>query len=78
MPFPHRELPRLGQEASKAIYKLRAQTAEWVNALCRNRGLQQMPVRGMNKCRIIANLYAITYNLIEQGNARAAVAKGVN
>ena len=28
----------------KAIYKLRCQTAEWVNAICRNRGLWQMPV----------------------------------
>jgi transposase len=69
---------RMGQEASKAIYKLRAQTAEWVNALCRNRGLQQMPVRGTSKCRIIATLYAITHNLIQQGNLRAALAKGVN
>ena len=67
---------RMGQEASKAIYKLRAQTAEWVNALCRNRGLQQMPVRGMNKCRIMATLYAITHNLIQQGNVRAAWRKG--
>jgi len=40
---------RMGEEASKATYKLRAQTAEWVNALCRNRGLQQMPVRGITK-----------------------------
>lgn len=69
---------RMGQEASKAIYKLRAQTAEWVNALCRNRGLQQMPVRGTNKCRIIATLYAITHNLIQQGNVCAALAKEVN
>jgi transposase len=69
---------RMGEEASKAIYKLRAQTAEWVNALCRNRGLQQMPVRGTTKCRIVATLYAIAHNLIQQGNVRAAVAKGVN
>jgi transposase len=66
---------RMGEEASKGIYKLRAQTAEWVNALCRNRGFQQMPVRGLNKCRIIATLYAITHNLIQQGNVRAALAK---
>ena len=31
---------RMGEEASKAIYKLRRQTAEWVNALCRNRGFR--------------------------------------
>jgi transposase len=69
---------RMGQEASKTIYKFRAQTAEWVNALCRNRGLQQMAVRGIKKCRITATLYAITHNLIQQGNVRAALAKGVN
>jgi transposase len=66
---------RMGEAASQAIYKLRAQTAEWVNALCRNRGLQQMPVRGRVKCRIVATLYAITHNLIQQGNVRAQVAQ---
>jgi transposase len=69
---------RMGEAASKTIYKLRAQTAEWVNALCRNRGLQQMAVRGTKKCRITATLYAITHNLIQQGAVRAALAKGVN
>lgn len=65
---------RMGQEASQTIYKLRAQTAEWVNAVCRNRGFWQMPVRGQVKCRILATLYAITHNLMHQGNVRAAVA----
>ena len=58
--------------------KLRARTAEWVNALCRNRGLQRMPVRGVEKCRIVARLYAITHNLIQQGNVRAAVGMVAN
>jgi transposase len=65
---------RMGEEASQTIYKLRAQTAEWVNALCRNRGFWRMPVRGREKCRIVATLYAITHNLIHQGNVRAAAA----
>lgn len=65
---------RMGQEASRTIYRLRAQTAEWVNALCRNRGFWQMPVRGLVKCRILATLYAITHNLIHQGNVRASAA----
>ncbi len=67
---------RMGQEASKTIYKFRAQTAEWVNALCRNRGLYQMAVRGIKKCRITAILYAIAHNLIQQGKVRAALAQG--
>jgi transposase len=66
---------RMGTEAAQVIYKLRAQTAEWVNAMCRNRGLWQMPVRGPVKCRIVATLYAITHNLIHQGNVRAAAAE---
>ena len=63
---------RMGEEASKTIYKLRAQTAEWVNAMCRNRGFWRMPVRGEVKCRIVATLFAITHNLIHQGKVRAA------
>jgi len=65
---------RMGREASQIIYKLRAQTAEWVNAMCRNRGFWRMPVRGLVKCRITATLYAITHNLMHQGNVRAAAA----
>ena len=69
---------RMGEEASRTLYKLRAQTGEWVNALCRNRGFWRMPVRGLEKCRIVATLFAITHNLIQQGNLRAEVAKGAN
>lgn len=65
---------RMGEEASKQLYRLRSQTAEWVNALCRNRGFWQMPVRGRPRCRIVATLFAITHNLIHQGNVRAAAA----
>jgi transposase len=65
---------RMGEEASKVVYRLRAQTAEWVNAQCRNRGFWQMPVRGQKRCRIVATLYAITHNLIHQRNVRAAAA----
>jgi transposase len=65
---------RMGEEASKVLYRLRSQTAEWVNALCRNRGFWQMPVRGRTRCRMVATLFAITHNLIHQGNVRAAVA----
>jgi hypothetical protein len=63
---------RMGEAASKGVYRLRGQTAEWVHALCRNRGFGQMPVRGRTRCRIVATLYAITHNLLHQGNVRAA------
>jgi transposase len=62
---------RMGTPAAKAIYKLRCQTAEWVNALCRNRGFWQMPVRGLAKCQTVALLYAITHNLLQAVTLRA-------
>jgi transposase len=55
---------RMGTEAAKLIYGLRCQTAEWVNAQCRNRGFRHMPVRGRPRCRIVGLLYAITHNLV--------------
>lgn len=62
---------RMGTAVAKAIYKLRSQTAEWVNAMARNRGFWQMPVRGQEKCRTVAVLYAITHNLMQGVKLRA-------
>lgn len=56
---------RMGTDTAKAIYRLRSQTAEWVNALARNRGFHQMPVRGLARCRAVVVLYAITHNLMQ-------------
>ncbi len=64
---------RMGTEAAKLIYRLRAQTAEWVNAQARNRGFWFMPVRGQPRCRNIALLYAIAHNLVVAQRLRAAV-----
>jgi transposase len=65
---------RMGIAAAKLIYRLRCQTAEWVNALCRNRGFQQMPVRGQPKCRTVAVLYAIVHNMVRGVKLRASAA----
>jgi transposase len=65
---------RMGTAVAKLIYRLRCQTAEWVNALCRNRGLWQMPVRGQPKCRAVAVLYAIAHNIIQGVTLRAEAA----
>jgi hypothetical protein len=62
---------RMKEAASKAMYRLRSQTAEWVNAIFRNRGMQQMPVRGQAKCQAVAVLYAITHNLMLGKKLRA-------
>jgi transposase len=66
---------RMGTEAAKLIYRLRAQTAEWVNAQARNRGFWFMPVRGRERCRTVALLYAIAHNLVVGERLRAAKGK---
>ena len=64
---------RMGTEAAKLIYRLRGQTAELVNAQCRNRGLWHMPVRGRPRCRIVGLLYAIAHNLVVVERLRPAL-----
>ena len=66
---------RMGTEAAKLIYRLRGQTAEWVNAQCRNRGLWFMPVRGQPRCRTVALLYAIAHNLVVGERLRSVMAQ---
>lgn len=55
---------RMAHDQVKQQYKQRAATAECVNALARNRGLQRMPVRGLSKVRAVAYLYALAHNLM--------------
>lgn len=54
---------RMETEEAKAIYPERASTIECVNALARNRGLQQLPVRGMEKVKAVVLLFALAHNL---------------
>ena len=65
---------RMGTDEAKAIYKERAATAECVNALARNRGLQQFRVRGLAKARTIAVWFALAHNLRRWAVLRAEVA----
>jgi transposase len=55
---------RMAGDEAKALYKLRAATAECVNAQARNRGLQRLPVRGLAKVRCVALLFALAHNLM--------------
>ncbi|MFM6695747.1 MAG: IS1182 family transposase [Dolichospermum sp.] len=55
---------RMASDQAKALYKRRAATAECVNAQARNRGLQRMPVRGLQKVRCVALLFALAHNLM--------------
>jgi len=54
---------RMGTEEAQTIYQRRAQTAEWTNARARNCGLRQFLVRGLEKVRAVALLYALAHNL---------------
>lgn len=55
---------RMDTDAARAIYKERAATAECVNALARNRGLQRLPVRGLQRVRGVVRLFALAHNLM--------------
>ncbi len=55
---------RMASEEAKDIYKQRAATAECVNALARNRGMQRMAVRGLNKVRAVVGLFVLAHNLM--------------
>lgn len=60
--FAFRE--RMRTDDSKAILKQRPSIAEFPNAECRNRGLQQFRVRSLEKVRTTVLWYAITFNFM--------------
>ena len=64
---------RMGTETAKETYKLRAATSECANADLRaHRGLQQLPVRGIEKTLTVGLWMAITYNALLWVGANAA------
>jgi hypothetical protein len=82
---PHQPLPgdseiiaewrvRMGTPEAKEIYKDRASTAECVNAIARNRGLQRFLVRGVRKVRAVVLWFAIAHNLMRAAALRAEAA----
>jgi len=82
---PHQPLPddspavaawrvRMGTAAAKELYKDRAATAECVNAIARNRGLQRFGVRGPEKARAISLWFALAHNLMRTVALRQAAA----
>ena len=83
---PHRPLPddsravaawrrRMNGKPAKTIYKLRASTAECVNAITRNRGLRQLGVRGRQKVRAISLWFAIAHDMMREIGLRQAAAE---
>jgi transposase len=82
---PHTPLPkdppgvaawreRMGTAEAQEIYKLRAATSECVNAISRNRGLQQFRVRGRRKAQAVALCFAIVHNLRRSLSLQATLA----
>lgn len=55
---------RMATAEAQALYKQRASIAEYPNAECRNRGLQQFRVRGLAKVKAVALWYALAHNLM--------------
>ncbi len=56
---------RMGTEEAKETYKQRAATAETVNADAKaHRGLDRLPVRGLDKAGSVVALFALTYNVL--------------
>jgi len=83
---PHTPLPddspavaewrrRMGTSDAKAIYRERASTAEWVNAMARNRGMQQFFVRGLQKVKAVVLWFALAHNVMRAVSLRAAAIK---
>jgi transposase len=67
---------RMATDEAKAIYRQRASTAECVNALARNRGLQRFLVRGLRKVKAVVLWYVLAHNMIRAVALRAAAATG--
>lgn len=63
---------RMADPSYQKLYKLRPSVAEFANAECRNRGLRQLPVRGLVKAKAIALWYALAFNLLRIQNLTAA------
>ena len=55
---------RMASDEAKERYKVRAATAECVNAQARNRGLIRLSVRGLAKVKGVAVLFALAHNLM--------------
>lgn len=59
---------RMATDEAQQLYKQRPSIAEFPNAECRNRGLQQFRVRGLEKVRTVSLWYAITFNFMRMMN----------
>lgn len=61
---------RMGTDEAKEKYRQRCKT-EWPNAVCRNRGLQQFLVRGLEKVKSVVLWHVLIHNLLRLVALRA-------
>lgn len=61
---------RMAKEKYQTMYKMRPSIAEYPNAVCRNRGLQQFLVRGIEKAKATALLHALAFNFTRMLNLK--------
>jgi hypothetical protein len=59
---------RMGTAEAQATYRRRAAIAEFPNAECRNRGLQQFRVRGLIKAKAQTLWHVLAYNFLRLRN----------
>ncbi len=53
---------RMAEADFQELFKKRPQTAEYPNAVCRNQGLRQFLVRGLEKVKAVALWHALAFN----------------
>ncbi len=61
---------RMGTDEAKQKYRQRCKT-EWPNAVCRNRGLEQFLVRGLEKVKSVVLWHVLIHNLLRMVALRA-------
>lgn len=64
---------RMGTPEGQERYRARGETAEWVNALARNRGLQRLRVRGTERVRAAVTWFALAHNVMQADLLRRRV-----
>jgi transposase len=68
---------RMATPEAQEIYKERAATAEWTNAMARNRGMQQFLVRGLEKVKAVVLWFALAHNLVQSASLRRRMAVAI-
>lgn len=63
-------------DEAQDIYRERASSVEWVLAVMRNRGLQQLRVRGIRKVKAVLLWFALLPNLLRGHALRLAARAG--